>query len=263
LTTGGYSSYGTENCESSAQIVTALCTMGIDVYSDSRFIKNGNTVVDAVLSYRNPDGGFSHISGGVSNIQATDQAAIALIALDRLYSGETSVYDFSNLDFNTGTPDDDGNGENGSDNQDNISSTVPHENNANKPLYTVTSVIEQYEPIFDNNSDNNENNYYSEINTTQINKSNVITTSVSLNKVIESNVTESSVKSDISDKKSISKKNTTTVTYTTSVTESSSGQENKTKSKLPLFIIIPTAVSAVCGTGLIIYQNFIIRKEIK
>jgi len=71
------------------------------------------------------------------------------------------------------------------------------------------------------------------------------------------------MKSEISDKKSISKNNTTTVTYTTYVTESNSGQENKTKSKLPLFIIIPTAVSAVCGAGLIVYQNFMIRKEIK
>jgi len=95
LATGGYSSFGTENCESSAQIITALCTMGIDIYSDNRFIKNGKSVVDAVLSYRNPDGGFSHLSGGVSSIQATDQAAIALIAIDRLYSGETPVYDFS------------------------------------------------------------------------------------------------------------------------------------------------------------------------
>jgi hypothetical protein len=260
LATGGYSSFGTENCESSAQIITALCTMGIDIYSDNRFIKNGKTVVDAVLSYRNPDGGFSHISGGVSSIQATDQASIALIAIDRLYSGETPVYDFSNLDFSNGNPNDDD--ENISDNQNNTSSTLPNENNTNKPLHTITSVIEQYEPIFDNNSDNNENNYYSEINTNQINN-NITTTFVSSNIVINSNVTESSMKSDISDKKSISKNNTTTVTYTTSVTESNSGQENKTKSKLPLFIIIPTAVSAVCGAGLIVYQNFMIRKEIK
>ncbi len=210
LATGGYSSFGTENCESSAQIITALCTMGIDIYSDNRFIKNGKSVVDAVLSYRNSDGGFSHLSGGVSSIQSTDQAAIALIAIDRLYSGETPVYDFSNLDFSNGNPNDD---ENISDNQ----------NNTNKPSHTITSVIEQYEPIFDNNSDNNENNYYSEIYTNQIN-SNITTTSVSSNIVINSNVTESSMKSEISDKKSISKNNTTTVTYTTYVTESNSGQ---------------------------------------
>ncbi len=259
LATGGYSSFGTENCESSAQIITALCTMGIDIYSDNRFIKNGKSVVDAVLSYRNSDGGFSHLSGGVSSIQSTDQAAIALIAIDRLYSGETPVYDFSNLDFSNGNPNDD---ENISDNQNNTSSTLPNENNTNKPSHTITSVIEQYEPIFDNNSDNNENNYYSEIYTNQIN-SNITTTSVSSNIVINSNVTESSMKSEISDKKSISKNNTTTVTYTTYVTESNSGQENKTKSKLPLFIIIPTTVSAVCGAGLIVYQNFMIRKEIK
>ena len=40
---------GTESSESCAQVLTALCSLGIDPQSDSRFIKNGNTVLDNLM----------------------------------------------------------------------------------------------------------------------------------------------------------------------------------------------------------------------
>ena len=74
---GGFSSYGTENAESCAQVLTALCVLGIDPVSPE-FIKNGNTIVDALLSYRVGDGSFRHLPGGQTDQMATEQAYYAL-----------------------------------------------------------------------------------------------------------------------------------------------------------------------------------------
>ena len=45
---GGYSSWGTENSESIAQVITACAAWGINPDTDSRFVKNGNSAVDAI-----------------------------------------------------------------------------------------------------------------------------------------------------------------------------------------------------------------------
>ena len=45
---GGYSSWGTANSESIAQVVVALTALGIDPATDARFVKNGNSAIDAL-----------------------------------------------------------------------------------------------------------------------------------------------------------------------------------------------------------------------
>ena len=55
--TGGYESWGTANSESAAQVVVALTTLDIPL-DDSRFVKGGKTVLDALLTYQNADGSF-------------------------------------------------------------------------------------------------------------------------------------------------------------------------------------------------------------
>ncbi len=40
---GGFKSWGSINSESVCQTIIALCAIGIDIDTDSRFIKNGNT----------------------------------------------------------------------------------------------------------------------------------------------------------------------------------------------------------------------------
>ena len=50
---GGYQSFGTENLESTAQVVTALSALGIDGFSDERFIRNGNTLLTGMLTFSN------------------------------------------------------------------------------------------------------------------------------------------------------------------------------------------------------------------
>ena len=92
---GGFSSFGTENSESSSQVLIALSSSGIDAARDERFLKNGRSVCDAIMSYRRSDGGFAHISDGNSDNTATVQALLALLSYNALINGEGSIYRFT------------------------------------------------------------------------------------------------------------------------------------------------------------------------
>ena len=112
---GTYSSYGSENCESTAQVVTALSSVGIDSDKDNRFIKNGKSALDALKSFYNTgEGTFSHIVGAESNKYSTAQAFYALCAYYRFSNGMTILYDMSdtiNSSEQTESPDEaDGSG---------------------------------------------------------------------------------------------------------------------------------------------------------
>lgn len=76
---GGYSNYGVSNPESAAQILLALSSIGIDASNDSRFIKNGKTVFDAIDSYRLDDGSYCHKAGENSNATATVQVFYSMV----------------------------------------------------------------------------------------------------------------------------------------------------------------------------------------
>lgn len=76
---GGFVAYGEENAESSAQVLMMMACLNIDV-EDSRFVKNGNTVLDALLSYRCESGGFSHTLGAEISESASAQAYLALVS---------------------------------------------------------------------------------------------------------------------------------------------------------------------------------------
>lgn len=82
LENGGFASMGNENVESSAQVTIALCSLGIDPLSDDRFVKDGSTLLDALLAYRLPDGGYSHLPGKTENPTANMQVLAALSVLD-------------------------------------------------------------------------------------------------------------------------------------------------------------------------------------
>lgn len=96
LADGGYSSWGTLNSESCAQVLIALATLGIDPVSDSRFVKNGLTVLDALLAYA-VSGGFRHTVDGEADAIATEQALCALTAYARLLDGKTALYDMTDV----------------------------------------------------------------------------------------------------------------------------------------------------------------------
>lgn len=95
---GGFASWGTVNVESTAQILTALTSIGIDPETDSRFIKNGNTLIDAVMSF-SVDNGFSHTQNSSYSQMATEQAFYALVSYDRLKNGKTPLYDMSDIKY--------------------------------------------------------------------------------------------------------------------------------------------------------------------
>lgn len=89
---GGFSSWGTENSESCVQIAVALCELGIGI-DDPRFVKNGNTILDNLLTYYNEGNGFKHTYNGEgSNQMATEQGFYAVVAVDRAEKEKNSLY---------------------------------------------------------------------------------------------------------------------------------------------------------------------------
>ena len=93
---GGFASWGTVNVESCAQVLTALASLGIDADTDERFIKNGNTLVYAIMEF-SVENGFAHIKDSAYNQMATEQAYYALVSYNRVKNGKTSLYDMSDV----------------------------------------------------------------------------------------------------------------------------------------------------------------------
>ncbi|MGL4737218.1 MAG: prenyltransferase/squalene oxidase repeat-containing protein [Cellulosilyticaceae bacterium] len=86
------------NCESAVQVVTALCSLGIDPTTDKRFIKNGRNLIDEILSYQLPNGGFEHVKGQGVNQMATEQGYYGLVAYERLIQGKSRIYDMTEME---------------------------------------------------------------------------------------------------------------------------------------------------------------------
>ena len=110
---GGFGSWGTVNSESCAQVIVALTALGIDPATDSRFVKNGSTVLGALAGFYVDGGGFKHTADGERNGMATEQGYYALAAYYRFVNGQTSLYDMSDVTIQTGghtpgNPDDPG-----------------------------------------------------------------------------------------------------------------------------------------------------------
>lgn len=92
---GGFSSWGSSNSESCVQMLVALCELGISI-NDSRFVKNGYTILDNLMTYYNDGNGFKHTTDGTdSNLMATEQAFCGLTAVKRMNEGKNSLYQMS------------------------------------------------------------------------------------------------------------------------------------------------------------------------
>ena len=100
---GGYISYGKSTSESCAQVVVALTSLGIDPDHDERFIKNGHSVLDKLLSFYQ-DGAFKHVMNESVDQMATEQAYYALASYYRFLDGKTALYDMSDVKMNTDVP---------------------------------------------------------------------------------------------------------------------------------------------------------------
>ena len=97
---GTYSSGGARCSESCSWVIVSTTTWGINPDTDSRFIKNGKSVVDGLLAHYLPDSAtFQHIIGAGSNAMATDQSCYALVAYDRFINGKPALFDYSDVTF--------------------------------------------------------------------------------------------------------------------------------------------------------------------
>ena len=102
---GGFASWGTTNVESVAQVIVALCELGISL-DDSRFVKNGHGLVENLLSFRQSNGGFTHVLDGSdgNNQMSAEQGFYALVAIDRAENGKNSLYRMGDVTKNTSKP---------------------------------------------------------------------------------------------------------------------------------------------------------------
>lgn len=92
LSDGSFASWDGANAESVAQVILALCRLGIDL-EDSRFVKDGHTLLQALLSYQQVDGSFRHTQSGDGQGQmATEQAFLALTGAWRAEKGLPDLY---------------------------------------------------------------------------------------------------------------------------------------------------------------------------
>lgn len=90
--------------ETCAQVITALCALGLDPEEDTRFIKDGVTVLDGLMTFAGEDGGFIHSqvydeenpasSPERSNSMAGEQALCAVTSVLRLRQDMRAFYDF-------------------------------------------------------------------------------------------------------------------------------------------------------------------------
>ncbi len=102
----GYSSWGSPTLESVAQVIMALTALDINPHN-KKYIKNGDTVIDNLLTYYTKNGGFMHIrssekgnggaDAGLVSAMSTDQGMYAMIAYRNYYLGKNSFYNMSDV----------------------------------------------------------------------------------------------------------------------------------------------------------------------
>ncbi len=89
---GGFEGYGARTAESIAQVIIALSALGLDAETEPRFLKGGNDLVKALLTFRT-GAGFCHTKD-VSEVNdlASEQAYLALTALLNLRNEQAAIY---------------------------------------------------------------------------------------------------------------------------------------------------------------------------
>lgn len=88
---GGYG----DSSESAVQVIVGLSALGIDL-EDTRFVKQGNSLLDFLLTYQQADGSFLHTKHGQGNSRmATEQGLYGMTAALRAMEGKSSLYDMT------------------------------------------------------------------------------------------------------------------------------------------------------------------------
>jgi hypothetical protein len=91
---GDFSSWGSANSCSCAQVVCALSSLGINCDTDKRFVKNGNSVLDAMLSYYDAENhGFKNSKiNQKANAMATQQVLYSMAAFNLMKTSGDRLY---------------------------------------------------------------------------------------------------------------------------------------------------------------------------
>lgn len=99
--TGAITSWGTPNSNSTAQVILALTSLGINPAEDARFCQNGKNLITALQSFYMGNGKYGYESTADTDAYmiayASKQSIQAMIAYNRLLNGQTSFYDYSDL----------------------------------------------------------------------------------------------------------------------------------------------------------------------
>lgn len=92
---GGFYAWQGVNSQTTAQVMIALTSLGIDPRTDERFIKSGGWIGSFLMKYYLGDGTFCHTIGNGADAMATDQCLQALISIKLLDNGGGAFYDFT------------------------------------------------------------------------------------------------------------------------------------------------------------------------
>ncbi|HEY4600249.1 MAG TPA: DUF4430 domain-containing protein [Cerasibacillus sp.] len=91
---GYYDEWSGHPSETTSQVIIALTALDIDPTSDA-FTTPGGHLLEHLFKYVAQDGGFKHVIHEESNVMATQQAFLALLAYQKYLSGEGAVFDFT------------------------------------------------------------------------------------------------------------------------------------------------------------------------
>lgn len=89
---------GAPNSSTTAQVLTALSSLGIDCRVDSRFIKNGKTILDGLYKYQKSNGTFAFDTADLANPGfsfGNEQAFYSLVAYERFSNNKRNLFDFA------------------------------------------------------------------------------------------------------------------------------------------------------------------------
>lgn len=92
---GTFVSGSAECCESTAQVILAMCALDMDVDGDVRLQKNGITPWEGIRVFRLSDGTYVHtLEEDEGNLIATEQALLALEAVKSRQTNDRWIWDF-------------------------------------------------------------------------------------------------------------------------------------------------------------------------
>ena len=92
---GGFYAWQGINSQTTAQVIIALTSLGIDPRTDERFIKKDGWTGSFLMKYYLGDGTFCHTLGNGADAMATDQCLQALISIKLIDDGGGAFYNFA------------------------------------------------------------------------------------------------------------------------------------------------------------------------